>query len=87
MENPAARNLRRDQEGRHDGGDADQPQKLIHRKHAVPQDCLNVAKRQIARMVQQPVSIRSLRDLLTRELLVSVSCSSNRDQRQNGNNG
>ena len=74
----AACDLRRDQECRNHRGQANQSQKLIHRKHSLSPKT----------SFQQATSVRPLRSLLfTDQKLICVGSAGKREQRQNRNNG
>jgi hypothetical protein len=77
LEDPGARDLRCDQECRHDGRHADQPENLIHRKH-----CL-CPPRQLPRNAPKAVSIRRLCDLLTGQHPIGIGRPTDCDQSQN----
>jgi hypothetical protein len=85
MENPGPRDLRCDQECRHDGGEAYQPEKLIHRKHRHrPQRQPNLQEQSF----KEATSIRRFCSLLrARHELIGVNRPANREQRQNRNDG
>jgi hypothetical protein len=78
MENSGSRNLGSDQEGRHDGRYADEPQKLVNRKHECRPQGASVAN-----------LIRGLcrRALIGREKLVGIGRPGNREQRKNRDEG
>jgi hypothetical protein len=73
VENSCSRNLGSDQEGRHHGRYADEPQKLVNRKHECRPQGASGAN-----------SVRPLRRaLIIREKLVGIGRPGNREQRKN----
>ncbi|WP_172805573.1 hypothetical protein [Bradyrhizobium ottawaense] len=77
VENSRSRNLGSDQEGRHHGRYADEPQKLVNRKHECRPQGASGAN-----------SVRPLcRALIGHEKLVGIGRPGNREQRKNRDEG